>query len=238
VGASVSSGFRAAMVGLVPDERDAATLLHLLLDDLPGAALVSGYAIGAAGALERMNREGPVLQIEGLCAGFQRGGTIMDEMAAGHIPPVVTGPVAPSLLDDDRAAWHELRPMGAHDMRRWRRLDVTPGDDRAAPLDVEAYFRDSHMGADGVETVVHEYTVEVKVDPATLTVIASAAEAHTLPWLECIEAVDSGRRLAGRPLAGLRPDVRAEFVGTTTCTHLNDTLRSIEDVRALLAYLA
>ncbi len=84
IGASVSAGFRAAMGSLVPDEREDASLLHLLLDDLPGAALVSGYAIGAAGAYSRMQRQGPVLQIEGLCAGFQRGGTIMNDVSAGR----------------------------------------------------------------------------------------------------------------------------------------------------------
>ncbi len=149
----------------------------------------------------------------------------------------MTGPVATPLVDDDTYGWHQLRPMGAHDMRRWRRLDVRPGAGPSAPVEVEAYFRDSHMGDDGVETVVHEYTVVVQVDTASETVIGSAAEAHTLPWVECIEAVDSGRRLAGRSLAGLRPGVREQFVGTTTCTHLNDTMRSLEDVRALLRYL-
>jgi hypothetical protein len=31
--------------------------------------------------------------------------------------------------------------------------------------------------------------------------------------------------------------VRAELTGTTTCTHLNDTLRSLEDVEELAAVL-
>ena len=35
IGASVSTGFRAAMTDVVPGEADAASLLHLLLDDLP-----------------------------------------------------------------------------------------------------------------------------------------------------------------------------------------------------------
>jgi hypothetical protein len=36
---------------------------------------------------------------------------------------------------------------------------------------------------------------------------------------------------------GLRREVRKTFVGPSTCTHLNDTLRSFEDVGALLARL-
>jgi Protein of unknown function (DUF2889) len=35
-------------------------------------------------------------------------------------------------------------------------------------------------------------------------------------------------------LADVRNRVRTEFVGVTTCTHLNDTLRSLGDVGALL----
>jgi hypothetical protein len=38
-------------------------------------------------------------------------------------------------------------------------------------------------------------------------------------------------------LAALRPRVRKEFVGRTTCTHLNDSLRSLGDVAALAAAL-
>jgi Protein of unknown function (DUF2889) len=236
----ISSGFRAAMAAVVPDDVRDATLLHALLDDLPGGALVSGYALGRAGVHPPRKPSAPILQIEGLCAGFQRGGTIMEHVATAGRAPNVTGPVAPPLMDpDDPLAWHgPLRVMQAHDMRRWRRLDVVPGDRPDDPVATEVYFRDSHVDEDGVETVIHEYTVTATIDPFTSRVVDSGAVAHTLPWVECIEAVGSGRRLAGMELAGLRPAVREDFVGVTTCTHLNDTLRSIEDVRALLPLLA
>lgn len=236
IGASVSTGFRAAVADTLPEEVAGATLLHLLLDDLPGAALVSGYAIGAAGFHPefKQRRTGEVLQIPGLCAGFQPGGTIVEAMQVDGLAPIVTGPLATSIVPpEDALAWHTLGELGPHDMRRWRCLDVTPGE----IVTVEAYFRDSHLDAVGVETVIHEYTVHATVDPATSVVLTSSADAHTLPWTECIEARDSGDRLAGRPLLGLRPSVRAELTGITTCTHLNDTMRSIEDVRALLSLL-
>ena len=35
-------------------------------------------------------------------------------------------------------------------------------------------------------------------------------------------------------LSDMRGRIRGEFVGTTTCTHLNDTLRAIADLDALL----
>ena len=237
VGSPVSTGFRARVEDLVPDERLSGTLLHLLLDDLPGAALVSGYAVGASGRIADLDRKGPNLQVEGLCAGFQKDGTIMVELSAGRHSPVVTGPLLPPEDIDDPHGWHDLREMGPHDMRRWRRLDVVPGISARDPVSVEAYFRDSHVDPQGVDTVVHEYTVRAIVDPVEQIVISSEAIAHSLPWAECIQAESSGDRLAGRPLWGLRPSVRAELVGTTTCTHLNDTLRSLEDVRALLRVL-
>ena len=36
---------------------------------------------------------------------------------------------------------------------------------------------------------------------------------------------------------GLRPDVRARFVGPSTCTHLNDVLRGLEDIEWLVREL-
>jgi hypothetical protein len=38
--------------------------------------------------------------------------------------------------------------------------------------------------------------------------------------------------------AGLRKRVREQLVGPSTCTHLNDTLRALEDVPELAALLA
>jgi len=58
-----------------------------------------------------------------------------------------------------------------------------------------------------------------------------------LPWVECPTAATSAQRLIGVPADSLRATVRDTFVGPTTCTHLNDTLRSLEDVPALVGAL-
>jgi hypothetical protein len=55
-----------------------------------------------------------------------------------------------------------------------------------------------------------------------------------LPWQECPQAIGSAPRLVGHTLAGLRPYVRGEFIGTSTCTHLNDVLRGLTDVDHML----
>jgi hypothetical protein len=54
-----------------------------------------------------------------------------------------------------------------------------------------------------------------------------------LPYPECPEAAASARRVVGMTTTGLRARTRAEFVGASTCTHLNDVLRALEDVEFL-----
>ena len=110
-----------------------------------------------------------------------------------------------------------------------RRIDVRPG----APTTVDVLFRDSYVRPDGLETVIHEYTLAMEVD-ATGIVSSCEATPRVLPWVECPAAASSASRLLGLPVAGLRRHVRDTFVGTSTCTHLNDTLRALEDVPALL----
>jgi hypothetical protein len=177
-----------------------------------------------------------MLQQADLCAGWKAGGTIMQGFAENN-PPVVTGPDAPSLDDgDDPLAWHEYPgPLPEHGMRRRRRIDVLAVDDRASGAlvwAIDAHFRDSYVDDEG-ETVVHEYTVIARVDITTATVLEAAATPRVLPWFECPEAAASAGRLAGRTLESLRAGVRAEFLGASTCTHLNDMLRALADVAVL-----
>jgi hypothetical protein len=100
-------------------------------------------------------------------------------------------------------------------------------------LVADVFFRDSHVGEDGEETVVHEYTVRAAIDADSGRIVRVDAEARVLPWVECEAAPPSAQRLVGRTVDGLRPRVRAVLTGPSTCTHLNDTLRSLEDVVAL-----
>jgi hypothetical protein len=245
VGRSASTGFRAAVNEVVAGQDVVGRVLYQLLDDLPVAVLISGFAAqhalaaqgtwrDAAFNLQRRKPEGlDHIQQADLCAGWKAGGTIMQGMAEG-LPPVVTGPDAPPLTRaDDPWAWHDLTgELPAHGMRRRRRIDVVPGGNDA-PLVVDAMFRDSHVDDEGNETIVHEYTVLARVDPSGWRVLDAQATPRVLPWFECPEAAASATRLAGDSLDGLRARVRAEFLGTSTCTHLNDALRALEDVPTL-----
>ena len=236
VGSPTRSGFRAAAAALVPEHRDEATVLHQLLDDVPLAALIASYGL---------TREHPewnipletAQRLTDLCSGWAAGATMLDALETTGIFPIPVGPIAPPLTDaDDPLAWHELEVMTPRTVRRVRRLDLAT-DPAGGPLALEVYFRDSHLGLDGVEDVLHEYTVDATVDPASLVVLSSTAVAHTLPWPECPGALTSAGRIVGHPVADLPALVGDTFTGTSTCSHLNDLLRSIAGVASMAAAL-
>ncbi|ONH30910.1 hypothetical protein BL253_12060 [Pseudofrankia asymbiotica] len=235
VGVRAASGFRQAVHAALPDERASHSVRFQLLDDLPTAVLVSGYATQwvEPGPFPQW-RQGMASQYPDLCAGWVAGGTIIQGIEATGRVPAPFGPPVPPIEGDDPRGWHEVAPLPAHGMRRRRRLDVWRD---GAEARVECFFRDSHVDPDGVETAVHEYTVHATLDPATTTFTSCTAEFGALPWPECPLALASAGRLVGQRPDGLRREVRDSFTGVTTCTHLNDTLRSLEDVGALLARL-
>jgi hypothetical protein len=251
LGCPIGPGFRSRVNEACPGEREAGTLLHLLLDDLPGAALVSGYSAQRAGALEQPRRrpEGNAGSPSGLarmmasqddlCAGWAHEGTLMVTVRSTGEIPVSTGPPAPSLeRDDDPLAWHAMPPLPPHAMRRRRRLDVVGPDASGEMHRFDAHFRDSHMDHEGSEWVVHEYSASGGFDIVGRRVLDIGAKAHVLPWMECPGAVASAERLSGMPIAELRTRVRREFTGTSTCTHLNDTLRSLGDLEVLVGQMS
>jgi hypothetical protein len=233
-GARVGPGFRSAVAATLPDEMRRASLLHLLLDDWVGAALVSGYAVQhraiTLGVEEKLPAE-TADRMAGICAGFAHDASLIGYARRHGTIPSVHGPVAP-VLAFDGIGLHAAEPLRPHGMRRFRRLDLGRADGGSAAFD--AHFRDSHVDGDGVETIVHEYTVSGSVDIATRTVLSASADVRVLPWQECPGAIGSASRIAGMTLAQMRERIRGEFVGTSTCTHLNDTLRAIADLDALL----
>jgi hypothetical protein len=207
-------------------------VLLQLLDDFPMAALISMYGSSREQPAFALPPEAGA-RLTDLCAGWAGGATMLDALARTGIFPIPIGPPAPDLQpSDDPLAWHDLPPLAPRSVRRRRRLDLSPGD----PLELDVHFRDSHLGADGVEDVLHEYTLTATLDP-TLTVLAAAASARVLPWPECPGAVDSAGRVVGQPVSALRSLVASDFTGTSTCTHLNDVLRSLVGATALAAAL-
>jgi Protein of unknown function (DUF2889) len=256
VGLHVGPGFRAQVNKIFPGEQEAGSLFHLLLDDMPGALLVSGYGAQRAGQFERPREQVASDQLppepkrvdpakatlaqDDLCAGWAREGTMMVTIRSTGEIPVALGPPAPVLeRDDDPIGWHAMEPLAPHAMRRRRCLDVAVASDSDSERThrVDCHFRDSHMDPTDGESVVHEYSVTGGIDVDADRVVEITARAHVLPWMECPGAVPSAERLSGLPIAEVRGLVRREFSGTSTCTHLNDTLRSLGDLTYLVDQL-
>jgi hypothetical protein len=245
VGATVGPGFRSRVNDLAADGCDDGSLLYLLLDDLPGATLVSGYALHHAGSLDGAPRPDgarpetarpPVeLNAQGdVCAGWAHDATMMLHVREKGTVPVPIGPPAPTLeADGDPESWHVMAALPPHSVRRRRRLDVIAPPAGETYHQVDLHFRDSHVDDRGRETVMHEYTIGGAVDLMADKVLHVSARAHVLPWMECPGALASAARLDGMDLSVLRTRVRKEFVGRSTCTHLNDSLRSLADIAAL-----
>ncbi len=234
IGAHTSQGFRRRLDEGLDSHRTGATVLYQLLDDLPMSALISSY-----GSAREMDDDWqiPASSAEGLadlCAGWERGATMLGTLESTGIFPIPVGPPAPDLSSsDDPLAWHDMEPMDPRSVRRRRRLDLTAGE----VLLLDVHFRDSHMGLDAAEDVLHEYTLAATFDPQDLVVLSSEAVARTLPWPECPRALASAGRIVGASTADLSRKVRTEFSGLTTCTHLNDVLRSLAGIVPLAAAL-
>ncbi|MCU1346920.1 MAG: hypothetical protein JWL70_3186 [Acidimicrobiia bacterium] len=231
VGLPAGGGFRAALEQALPDQRLAATPLYLLLDDVPVATIISGYAMLYNNELTDVSRAGETQNLKGdICSGWRSDGTMMVALRTSGQIPIPLGPSAPELMpSDDPMAWHDLPPLATGAMRRRRLVQVSAGD----PLVVFAMFRDTHTDSHGEETVLHEYSLNATLDPTTLVLSDCIATPQVLPWVECTAAALSAPRLNGHTAAELRDLVRKEFRGTTTCTHLNDLLRSLGDLAVL-----
>ncbi|MEX3647275.1 DUF2889 domain-containing protein [Mycolicibacterium porcinum] len=230
-GAPAMSGFRATADMAAPELRRTRDLRYALLDDVPVATLISGHALSASGLRGDVRSSG-YLPVADQCAGFAAGGLLMTSFEAGD-PVVVTGPQAPDLdHSDDPYAWHQVSPLPRYGMRRRRRVDVF--EETPERIGIDAMFRDTYVRGDDLETIIHEYTLTATVDAATGVIVDSHATPRVLPWQECPGAVASAERITGMTLRDLHFRVRQELFGTSTCTHLNDLLRSVADVAVLM----
>lgn len=238
VGSSPSKGLRGSIDQLLPEHRAAGRVLHQLLDDLPMALLISSY--GAS-------REQPDFtlppaaadRMTDLCAGWVDGGTMLANLANTGLFPIPRGVPIDPLQDPagDGEAWHDLPPMPPRSIRRRRRLDLAPGATPDAPLELDVHFRDAALDEDSHEHALHEYTLTATIEPGTLVVLSCEPVARVLPWPECPGSLASAARIVGQPVTVLRNQVAMRFTGTSTCTHLNDVLRSLAGVTALAAAL-
>ena len=236
-GESAMSGFRRRLAGVVGDrERAAGTPLYQLLDDLPGATLVSGtawqrwydmddYRVFKADVSQRVMRD--------VCTGYQDGSTALNP--DGTLRWEQERQLAVDIDDTgDDLAWHLRACPAAVTMCRARRIDVWAA---GAVLHVDAFFQDSSTLPEGGRQSIHEYTLTAQADLVTGIVHSVTPVPRVLPYDECPLAVQNVSVLAGLPLRDLRGAVLERLRGPLGCTHLNDMLRALAAVPELAQQL-
>ena len=232
-GKGAYSGFRRSVEEVLPGEMASHRVRAQLLDDFPPAVMGNGRALRAEGKRIGIARRA-VLPVD-QCAGWVDGGTLLNGFSDVG-PPIQIGPRCPALANSsDPVGWHAFAPLAPHGTRRARRLDIWQEGGLGHG---DCFFRDSHTDRLGIETVIHEWRLRIAFDPATRCFVSAEAEAGPLPYPECPASGNSASRLVGAAIDGLRRAVRQDFVGPSTCTHLNDTFRALEDVGALFDRLA
>ena len=214
-------------------------MLHQLLDDLPMAGLISTY--GASREQPDFTLpEAAADRMTDLCAGWIGGGTMLATLSdVGPVPD--PSRVCPSIRCGTPTATPThgtpCRRCRSRSIRRRRRLDLWRGATPEAPLELDVHFRDADIDEDGQEHALHEYTLTATIEPGTLVVLSCDPVARVLPWPECPGSLASAARIVGLPVTVLRNQVAMKLTGTSTCTHLNDVLRSLAGVTALAAAL-
>jgi hypothetical protein len=235
VGAPAISGFRRRLAAQAP-AGSADSLLYQLLDDTPGASIVSDFAQRQWSVYEQVNPDGspaPALRVVGICAGFAPGSTALRADGSS------TGAHRTTTVDtlprrDDPLGWHDFPEPTVMAMRRARRVDVRVG----ATIEIDSMFQDSCTLSEGGRRAVHEYTLRATAEPASGRLVSLEATPGNLPYAECPFAAANIDRLVGTPLAELRAAVTAQLKGVAGCTHLNDALRALGAVPALLGALS
>lgn len=237
VGVRGGGYLRRALNETLPEEGNKGSPLYLLIDDLSGASLVSGWALYSTGAaripdMTDDQRHALMTDREGVCIGFRPGSSAL-EVREDLASRQNSAKVAHLHHPDDPKGWHPVNYGTMLSFRRARRIDVWIDGD----IHIDATFQDSAAQPDGSRDAVHEYSLQVTADPDTLAIKTIAATPHVLPFPECPNAIEDIGKMVGRRLGDMRGAVLEEFPKVKGCTHLNDCMRSIAEVPVLVAEL-
>jgi hypothetical protein len=240
VGQRGGGHLREVLEQVMPEERQGGTPLYLILDDISGASLVSGWAWSQwsddwLSDMSNQFSDEEIAQLiaarAGVCVGFAPGSTAL---TMGPKRETSSGTPTVDLRNPhDPQGWHEYPAQTGVAMRRARRIDVM----LAGEVLVDAAFQDSANRPSGERAALHEYGLTVTADPATSRIRSIEADPRVLPFPECPSATNNLTQLLGEPLSDLRSLVLARFPRTAGCTHLNDALRSLAEVPILLQHL-
>ncbi len=246
VGAVGGSDLRNAIERVLPGEREGATPLHFLLDDIAGTSLIAGFAWSRwdPEIRRRMSGEtadqGSTARTFGvrkgriICSGLRPGGWADTHRIRHEDPQHAVRPAGDITTPDDPLGWHPFPPDPRVGMRRHRRVDAWLEGD---VVTVDAFFRDACWDPDGTQQALHEYTVTAGIDRHDHTLLTAVATPRVLPFPECQWAAPHAEQLVGTPVSDFRRTVQQTLTELHACTHLNDMLRSLAEVPALVKAL-
>lgn len=213
-------------------------VLYQLLDDFAGASLVAGWTWSnwrdwrdiwdRADAPAILKRD-----MTDICVGFSAGGSAL--LADGIVNHEGQSRAAAVDLQraDDVLAWHDAPPQSGVAFRRARWLDVQRGD---GGLHFHAGFQDSATSPHGGRVAVHEYRLRgMMTEDGVLS--ALNVTPYVLPYRECPAAAVQAERVIGQPMGDFRRHIIEQLRGTAGCTHLNDMLRALADIKFISHYL-
>ena len=235
-GARGGGHLRAVLDEHIHEERMEGSPLYLLLDDISGVSLVSGWAWSRWEDEEQLHSEfGDRFEerrkmMAGVCTGFAEGSSALDAVR----PPRNNPQVVPLPDPQDPIGWHELPDSSGPNFRRARRVDVWREGD-CILMDVG--FQDSGSDPQLGRVAIHEYEVHAEASVETGELQRIEAIPHVLPFAECPGAIANIQQLVGTPMNELRTRVIELLPGTRGCTHLNDMLRGMAEVPVLASYL-
>jgi hypothetical protein len=228
--------WKSTLASLLPEDRDSGSLLFQLLDDLFSAHLLRNFPRVWWTSDEATTNDYDVqrhMSRAGVCVGFRPDSTALTpEGPLGWVDAL--RPAPPLERDDDPWGWHRLDDLPADSMRRVRRIDVRRVD---GAVKIDSWFQDSAGSSVHGRMILHEYSVELTVDPATERVEEVRAFPRVLPYSECSSGADGVHHLVGIPVRSLRSRAERTIPVLESCTHLNDAARALADVPVLMAAL-
>lgn len=234
---------RKAIAATIPEEGVQNTLLHRLLDDMAGATFMSRSAwYDWPGGVEAFGQASGVpvsfhWPVEGLCISYTPGSEALTPEGLNN-EAIADHPFSPPpFSQNDPLEWHKFVETKGPDAWRLRRMDMHRAEGQ---LCVDAWFQDSSILPDrsDLRRVFHEYSIAATFDDDDLLRLRSiTVTPRVLPYRTCLAAPDTAKALIGRSSLEFRGMVIELLSGTRGCTHLNDMLRSLQDVAAVAAEL-
>jgi DUF2889 family protein len=209
--------------------------LNFLLDDVAGATGIAGFAWSqtrpmmrpAGGRRERARRTRRDGRI--ICSGLRPSGFQEVNSEQGNPLPHFLRPAGDLSAPGDVWACHDIEPAPEVCMRRRRRVDAWRAGSTIA---VDAHFRDSLWGPGHVELAVHEYILQATIEAASNVLQSVVAVPRVLPFPECPWAAPYASKLVGMRVDSFRTSVQDTLAELQCCTHLNDMLRCLAEVRS------